>query len=252
MKRIVIIFFLFSVTLKAQDKVFFKNGMMKKGVVVSIGQNAVFFKNSDTSLKTIQIPKTELLLIENYKGDISIFSDTKKNTQEDNLKAPILKQNIIGTQPFSVLFGRVTLVYERLSKDNKVGFVFPLALTFDPMGSLYNSKIDTNRNSVKRLSGVNFIVGLDVNFYFGKKENSKFFIGPRIRYGTDMFLRGIEAYSLQTQFGWKIGRAENAFVQHLSVGYGFVRILSSPAGSLISSKQSYSWFSVNYRVGIKW
>ena len=251
MKKIVILFFLFSIGLNAQDKIFFKNGKVKKGGIVSIGQNVVFYKDSDTSLKTQQFPKTEILLIENYKGDISIFSNAKKNIETDNTKVPAYKQNVLGMQPFAILFGRVTLVYERLTKDNKIGFIFPFSITFDPSGR-YNSKIDTSKNSVKRLSGVNFMGGLDVNFYIGKKENSKFFIGPRIRYGTDMFLRGIEAYTAQTQFGWRIGKPEKAVVQRLSIGYGFARILSSPSGSLISSKQSYIWFSLNYRVGIKW
>jgi hypothetical protein len=150
------------------------------------------------------------------------------------------------------MFGRATIVYERFTKDNKVGFVFPLSLTFDPIGTLYNSRIDTSMNSVKRIKGVNFIGGMDVNFYIGKNEHTKFFVGPRIRYGTDMFLRGIEAYSIQTQFGWKIGNPAKASIQHLSFGFGLVRILSSPAGALISPKQSYGWYSLNYRVGIKW
>jgi hypothetical protein len=250
-KIYILIIFFVSLGLNAQDKLYFKNGEIKKGYIVSIGQNNVFFKNSDTSLKTQNFPKSELLLIENYKGDVFIFSETKKIETEKN-ETPLFKRNTIGVQPFAILFGRATVVYERFSKDNKVGFVFPLSLTFDPIGTLYNSKIDTSKNSVRRLHGINFIGGMDVNFYIGRRDNSKFFLGPRIRYGTDMFLRGIEAYSIQTQLGWRFGDPTKVMVQHLSFGFGLVRILSSPAGALISPKQSYGWFSVNYRVGIKW
>ena len=251
MQKIYIFIFLFSLGLKAQDKLFFKNGDIKKGYLVSIGQNNVFFKNSDTSVKTQHFLKTDLLLIENYKGDIFIFSETKKN---ENIKtdAPQYKRNALELQPFGILSGRATIVYERFTKDDKIGFVFPLSLTFDPRGSMYNSKIDTSKNSVKRLSGVNFIGGMDVNFYIGRRDRSKFFLGPRIRYGTDMFLRGIEAYSIQTQFGWRFGDSTKPLIQHLSFGFGLVRILSSPAGALISPKQSYAWFSANYKIGIKW
>ncbi|MDO9000825.1 MAG: hypothetical protein Q7W45_13740 [Bacteroidota bacterium] len=251
MQKIYILFLLFSLSLNAQDKLFYKNGNVKKGYVVSVTKEVVFFKNSDTSIQTQQIPKTDLLLLENYKGDVFIFANDKK-TESEKPETKLYKRNALGVQPFAVLFGRVTLVYERFTKDNKIGFVFPLSLTFDPMGSLYNSRIDTNRNSVKRLKGVNFIGGLDVNFYVGRRESSKFFVGPRIRYGTDMFLRGIEAYSLQTQLGWKYSNPKKSMIQHLSFGFGFVRILSSPAGPLISPKQSYGWYSINYRVGIKW
>jgi hypothetical protein len=252
MKNSYILLFLFSLALNAQDKLIFKNGKIKKGFIVSIGQDVIFFKNNDTALNTKQIPKADLILLENYKGDVFIFSEAKKTEELKKSELPVLKRNALGLQPLAIMLGRATIVYERFTKDNKVGFVFPLSLTFDPIGSLYNSRIDTNANSVRRLSGVNFIGGMDVNFYIGRNERTKFFVGPRIRYGTDMFLRGIEAYSIQTQFGWKIGNPSKASIQHLSFGFGLVRILSSPAGALISPKQSYAWCSVNYRVGIKW
>jgi hypothetical protein len=252
MKNSYILFFLLSFALNAQDKLIFKNGEIKKGFIVSIGQDVIFFKNNDTALNTKQIPKADLILLENYKGDVFIFSEAKKNEELKKSELPVFKRNALGLQPLAIMLGRATIVYERFTKDNKVGFVFPLSLTFDPIGSLYNSRIDTSANSVRRLSGINFIGGMDVNFYIGKNENTKFFVGPRIRYGTDMFLRGIEAYSVQTQFGWKIGHPNKASIQHLSFGFGLARILSSPAGALISPKQSYAWCSVNYRVGIKW
>ena len=252
MNKSFILFFLFSFALSAQDKLIFKNGEIKKGYIVSIGQDVVFFKKYDTSLTSKQIPKADLILLENYKGDVFIFSETKKDLDLKKSESPVFKRNAIGLQPLAILFGRATIVYERFTKDNKVGFVFPLSLTFDPIGTLYNSRLDTSMNSVKRIKGINFIGGMDVNFYIGKNEHTKFFVGPRIRYGTDMFLKGIEAYSIQTQFGWKIGNPAKASIQHLSFGFGLVRILSSPAGALISPKQSYGWYSLNYRVGIKW
>jgi hypothetical protein len=33
---------------------------------------------------------------------------------------------------------------------------------------------------------------------------------------------------------------------------GFIRVISSPAGKLIDPKQSYAWYSLNYRLGVKW
>lgn len=251
-KLYIFIFLFFALCLGAQDKLFFKNGKIQKGYIVSISTDVIYYKNSDTSLQTFQIPKSEIILVENYKGDVFIYSQKKTNHAKDTLQAAAFKQNAIGMQPFGIFFGRVIFVYERFTKNNSVGFVFPLSLTFDPSGKLYSSGIDTSNNAPKRLSGINFIGGLDVNFYIGKNETSKFFVGPRIRYGTDMFMEGIEAYSAQTQFGWKYGKDDKPFIQHLSFGFGVVRILSSPAGARINSKQSYPWFSMNYRLGIKW
>jgi hypothetical protein len=251
-KLYIFLFLLFAVCLNAQDKLFFKNGKVKKGYIVSTSTDIVYYKNYDTSLQTFQIPKAELLLVENYKGDVFIYSQKKNKPEKDTTQLSVFKQNALSMQPLSVFVGRVTFIYERFTKDNRVGFVFPLSLTFDPSGKLYNSGIDTSINAPKRLSGVNFIGGLDVNFYMGRFDTPKFFVGPRIRYGTDMFMEGIEAYSVQTQFGWKYGKPDKPFIQHFSFGFGVVRILSSPAGARISSKQSYPWFSMNYSLGIKW
>jgi hypothetical protein len=41
----------------------------------------IFFKNNDTALNTKQIPKADLILLENYKGDVFIFSEAKKNEE---------------------------------------------------------------------------------------------------------------------------------------------------------------------------
>jgi len=66
-----------------------------------------------------------------------------------------------------------------------------------------------------------------------------------------MFLQ-IEAYSLQTQFGLRVGDPTDHISQHISGGIGFVRVLSSPGGNRINPKQSYGWFSINYRIGFNW
>ncbi len=251
-KLYIFIFLFFALCLNAQDKLFFKDGKIKKGFIVSTSTDIVYYKNSDTSLQTFQIPKSELLLVENYKGDVFIFSKKKNKQSKDTVQIKTFKQNSLRVQPLGVFVGRVTFIYERFTKDNSIGFAFPLSITFDPSGKLYRSGVDTSANAPRRLSGVNFIGGLDVNFYMGRNERSKFFVGPRIRYGTDMFMAGIEGYSAQTQFGWKYGQPDKAFIQHLSFGFGMVRILSSPAGARISPKQSYPWFSMNYSLGIKW
>lgn len=253
MRPFLFIFCFFSFAAAGQDRLFFRDGTSKKGFILSMGKDFLYFKTSDTSSPQ-KINKASLVLAEDYKGTRYLFSG--QSVPSDSPDSPIKNQdparNIFGLQPFGIFFGRATFVYERLTRDHLVGVVLPVSLTFDPFGSLYNSRLDTSLNSVKRISGVNFITGLDVNFYLGKKESRRFFIGPRIRYGTDLFLRDIEGYTLQTQVGWKIGSVKRRFVQHLSFGFGFVRILSSPAGPLISPKQSYGWYSLNYRVGVKW
>ncbi|MDI1354318.1 MAG: hypothetical protein PSX36_05350 [bacterium] len=235
----------------AQDKLFLTNGTIKHGIVVSISQDLVFFKLSDTSIVQ-KIPKNNLYLIEKYDGTRYLFSSATVNS---NTASPIglpAKRNFIGAQPFGVLFGRATVVYERLSKDGKIGLVIPFSLTYDPNRNLFKPFLDSAQKAQAANMGISFITGADVNFYFGKSDSKKFFIGPRIRYGTDIYLGGIEGYSIQTQVGWNISKPKNKVAQHLSLGFGFARILTAPPGSITDPKQSYGWGSVNYRISFKW
>lgn len=247
------IFLLFPVLLKCQDKLFFKNGESKKGIIVSMGNDFVFFKHSDSAVVNHKIPKTDLLMIEKYDGKIYIFSNPQVKDSSNNAIKKYYR-NTLSLQPFNFLLGRITANYEYLNKSGKIGIVIPLSLTFDPIGTIYNIRGDSSKRKTFSVhqKGINFIGGTDINFYLGKGDFEGFFIGPRIRYGTDMFLSGIEAYSLQTQFGWKLSEHPDRLSQHFSVGFGFVRILASPAGTRISSKQAYGWFSINYRIGICW
>jgi len=251
MRLLFLILFSTAFILKGQDKIFLKNGSSKKGIVISVGNDFIFFKTSDTALITERISKSEIVLIEKYNGKIFIFS--KEESPVDSLKLnKKIYRNSFGIQPFNFLLGRITGAYEYLSKNGKIGFVIPLSLTFDPVGVIYKTTVDSTRSSAIHTKGFNFIGGADVNFYIGRNNFEGFFLGPRIRYGTDMFLQGTEAYSLQTQFGWKLGEPDERIAQHISVGIGFVRILASPLGNRINPKQSYGWFSINYRIGFNW
>lgn len=234
----------------AQDKLFFTDGKTRSGILVSVAKESVFFKDTDTSAVQ-KISQSELLMVENYRGVRYLFAAKAPVDSVASVK-PVRGRNALGLQPFAILTGRGTLVYERFSKDDKIGLVIPVSITFDPIGAFYNSKLDTNSNAPRRIKGVNFIFGLDLNFYLGKHEHSKFFIGPRARYGSDLLLRDTEAYTLQTQVGWRYSSTNEKFLQHLSVGFGFAHILSSPLGQRISPKQSYGWYSLNYRVSIRW
>jgi hypothetical protein len=230
---------------------FLRNGEVKTGRIVSIGKSTVFFKTTDTS-ETRQYQKTELLLVEDNKGTRYIFAENNDAAPEQSRGGADLKRNSLGAQPLGIFLGRATVVYERLSENGRIGYAFPFSLTFDPFGPIFKTGIDTGSNAFNRIRGLNFIAGCDVNFYLGERPKAAFFIGPRMRYGTDLFMRDIEAWTIQTQMGWRLGNPSGVFVQHLSLGFGFIRILSSPAGTVVDPRQSYGWYSLNYRLGFNW
>lgn len=250
MRKFLFIFLLYSCSAFAQDKLFFKNGTSRKGILVTNARDYVYFKTSDTS-EVEKIKKSKLVLMEDYKGNRFHFSEDESSTDslQKKIKNNSSPRNVLSIQPLALLFGRANFSYERLSKDMQVGFVIPLILTFDPaFGNIFTA--DSNFNSV-HIKGVSFITGLDINYYFGKKEGVKLFVGPRIRYGTDMAFFNTEAYTIQTQVGLRMGRPDRKTVQHLSVGFGFARVISS-AWLRADSKQAHMWFSLNYRFGIRW
>jgi hypothetical protein len=250
MRKLLLIFFLLCVySVDAQDKIFYKNGTSRKGILVTVAKDYVYFKTSDTS-QVEKISKTQLLLLEDYKGNRYLFAekDTPPEADKNSRNSTGTLRNSFGIQPLSLFFGRATCVYERLSENQKIGVAVPLILTFNPYAG--GSRDSSQIISTKR--GVNIITGIDVNFYFGKKEKKKYFIGPRFRYGTDLFFSNIEGLTLQTQFGIRVGRPEKRFSQHLSFGFGFARIISAPVIQIADPKQSYPWYSINYRLSLKW
>jgi len=248
MRIVIIILLFFTFSCFGQDKIFLKNGKTLNGIVVSVSSEIVYFKLTDTSA-TQKLKKTDILLIVAARGTRYIFGEDSSPKLRNASEPTGFKRNSVGMQPFGIFSGRITFIYERLNKTGTIGVAIPLILTFDPTGSVL--KLDSARTT-ERIPGMKLITGLDVNFYVVKKQYSQLFVGPRIRYGTDMLLGNIEGYSIQTQIGYRFGKPEKLFSQHLSVGFGVAGILTPPAGAVVPAGQFYSWFSLNYRLAFNW
>jgi hypothetical protein len=250
--KIAFLLFLLSGSLPnySQDKLYMRKGECRNGIVLSVAKDYVFFRTSDTS-RIETLLKKDILIIEKENGDRYLFSSNQENsTQQSNpLAEQRVKRNIIGCQPFGILLGRITFVYERLSANGDFGLVLPVSLTFDPFGLIYKSNGDTSSNSPQHVPGMSYIIGCDLNYYLTSLSSKRFFLGPRFRYGTDQMLQGTEGYSLQFQLGWRHD-SKKGVIQHLSLGYGFVRVLSVPASSTINPAQLYAWYSLNYRISL--
>jgi hypothetical protein len=57
-----------------------------------------------------------------------------------------------------------------------------------------------------------------------------------------MLLRGIKGYTFQTQIGWRFGNPNNLLCQHLSLGFGVVKVLTIPNSSVIAPKSFFAWY----------
>jgi len=253
MRQLVFIILLFGALYAgAQDKLIFRDGKTRSCKIVSVNRNTVSFKDSVNSVNITTLSKNDILVAEYANGSVFIFG--KEETQQPKVKepvvqGPVLKDNMIGVQMFGIFLGRASLSYERMFNDQQFGICVPLALSFNPYPNSFTFGSPGYSNK-----GVNFVTGVDLNYYFNTaSEYTRFFIGPRLRYGTDVWLYNITGFSAQAQNGFLFHSINNQLISHtLAFGLGFVRVISSQAGNSIDSKQSYPWISLTYRLNFKW
>ncbi|MBN8691608.1 MAG: hypothetical protein J0L69_00355 [Bacteroidetes bacterium] len=264
----ILILFCVGTFVKGQDKVVFKNGKKLNCKIVSINPSTVTYKDSTSAGNMITVSKNEILMAEFSSGNVYIFGTTtntsvaapsSSSNKPLDRKAQIrekekeFKDNIIGIQIPDVVFGRLTLTYERLFFDKQIGITLPVSMSYDRrvmfLGFSSDTSANTSASTVRR--NVNFITGLDLNYYFESKSHTKFFIGPRFRYGTDVTMENITAYSVQMQNGILIASRNGKMASTLALGFGFVRIVASPFGGGINPKQSYPWGSFTFRLGFR-
>jgi hypothetical protein len=264
---IIIIFLLAFVPAKAQDKLFLKNGEKKICRIIAINVGTVDFKDTMRNAELQTIGRSDILMAEK-NGEVIIFgtepnsnstSAERKNTRIENKKAAIrekeqsFKNGIIGWQPLDLLWGRLTFTYERLLMDKKLGVVVPLILSFDPrvlmpQGNSNDTVVNTS-TPVRRNTAV--ITGLDLNYYYETRSHSKFFFGPRFRYGTDVNLANITGYTIQFQNGFLLCDSKGKFASTFALGFGFARITSTPFSSPFNPRQSFPWMSFTLRLGFR-
>ena len=267
-KKIHILFFLallVCVNAFAQDRLIMKDGRKINCKVLSVNLTTIDYKDSLSNVTTVE--KTDALMAELKNGEKYIFGNESAGTayvpktkydKELAKKAAIreketgFKNNIYGFQPLDIVWGRLTFTYEHLFLDKKMGVAIPFSLTYDPRVLIPGSSNDTIVNTREKVRhNVGFITGLDLNYYYETKSHSKFFFGPRFRYGTDVNLANISAYTVQFQQGFLLCDSRGKMANTFAIGFGFARIISTPFSSGFNPKQSYPWASFTLRLGIR-
>jgi hypothetical protein len=192
-------------------------------------------------------------------------------------KEALMPNGILGFYIIDLAFGRLTVSYERLLANKSVGIKVPVSLTYDGLGALAEfssnssnasntntSSTSTNTNNtnsnnnsnttnppVKRNVGTGIITGIDINYYHDLKPQLKYFFGPRVRYGTDMTLGGIEGLTFQLQNGI-LKSSGKRFTSTFALGVGFFKLSAKYAGrGGFDAKQVYPWGSFTWRLGFR-
>lgn len=270
--RFYIFFFLLTAGLNsfAQDKLFLKDGKKINCKVISINPTTIDYSDSTSTQNAYTLQKSDVLMAELKNGEVYIFgnempsirtsSPTKTKTERNNeRKAAIrekekdFKNGIIGFQPIDIVWGRLTFCYERLFMDKRIGIAVPFSLTYDARILMPNNSNDTivqnTRDKIRYNTGI--ITGLDLNYYYETRSHTKFFFGPRFRYGTDVNLANITAYTVQFQNGFLFCDSKGKMATTFALGFGFARLISVPFSSRFPEKQSYPWMSFTLRIGIR-
>jgi hypothetical protein len=260
----------------AQDQLFFRKGTQVICKIMAISEKTISYRDTIPGSPLITVPKSEVILAEYKTGPVYIFSsetalvaapeevmETREQRKERKMKEWKLKEqelpdNILGFYIPELLFGRFTVSFERLLANKSLGVKIPLSLTYDSFGALAQlSANSTSANTgttvsspVTRTKGVNFITGIDVNYYYDLKPELKYFFGPRIRYGTDQVLGGIEGLSFQLQNGIFRSRGKK-MTSTLGIGFGFVKVLDFGFPTNRDKRQVYPWGSFTWRIGFR-
>ncbi len=190
-------------------------------------------------------------------------------------KEALLPNGILGFYIPELAFGRLTVSYERLLSNKSIGIKIPFSLTYDGLGALAensannsssnsnNSSTSTGTNSstsssnnstkaaVSRNRGTGIITGIDISYYHDLKPQLKYYFGPRVRYGTDMTLGGIEGLTVQLQNGIMKSSGKR-FTSTLGFGIGFFKLSEkySRYGGY-EPNQVYPWGSFTWRLGFR-
>lgn len=260
-------------TALSQDKLFLRNGTSLKCKVVSINEHTISYRDTIENSPITSIAKTQLILAE-IKGEVFIFgSDKKTNEQLANTnetwqqrqdrkmqdwkkREDTLSNNILGFYLPVILFGRLGVSYERLFANKSIGIKIPFILSYNPAAYIPTANSSNSSNTTTTTTnapnkGVGFITGIDINFYHDIKPQLKYYFGPRIRYGTDMFLGGIEGLTAQIQNG--IFRSSGKrFTNTFGIGFGFFKLSKKYSNlSGYTENQVYPSYSITWRLGFR-
>ncbi|MBS1636615.1 MAG: hypothetical protein JST26_11920 [Bacteroidetes bacterium] len=271
--RYILFVLLFSMAclLKAQDRIFFRDGKMVHGKILSIAENTISYKDTLNMEVVKTVSKKEVLLAEYKNGTMFIFGDNQETPSviaQDETRAQrkerklrewkeheaTLPDNILGFYLPELGLGRFTVSYERLLANKSVGIMIPASLTYN-MFPFSSSSYDSTTTAYNAKRGINFITGLDLNFYTDIRPGLKYIVGPRFRYGTDMSVSGFiggpggtTGYTAQIQNGFMKTKGDR-FVSSFTVGVGFFKF-TEPYGS-VNIGRVYPWASINWRLGFR-
>jgi hypothetical protein len=256
-----ILLFVFIITLSklnAQDQLFLRDGKIISCKIVALSERTISYRDTTESMSLITISKQKVLMAEYKTGSVYTFSSfnegnsTPINNQKPLKKAisedELMPTSIVASNIPALFVGRFTLSYEHLFYNKTIGVKVPLIITSNFILKKSNDRLNYG-----------FISGIDINFYNEVEvdlpyfDDLKYFIGPRIRYGTEAALDGIEGFTFQIQNGFLLCSEDTKLVNSLAFGLGFFKSSSyNTSLGAYEAEKIYPWASITWSIGIGW
>jgi hypothetical protein len=158
---------------QAQDTLRRTDGVLLIGKVTVIKGSRVEFSKADEPEVTYVINSADLSSIRYENGRKETFAAAAVPVPDARI-AVNRGRNILAWRPADLLLTDFTLTYERLSRSRKSGWRIPLSVGMNQSREQMQSSFIRNKL---------FSTGLDLNFYIGKPDRFRYFMGPSFRFG---------------------------------------------------------------------
>lgn len=242
--RYLFFFIMYSLTIVGQeDKLFLSDNTVFKCRFISFENNYVYYKLNDTSFVN-KISRDKVVKIQTEKKSILLASYKNK----DSITAQNFFTRRMYLNPFSFFSGNISIAYEQYFNGNNCSLFIPFTLLYDHTKQLQRDTLTfhpLNRNKI------DFKLAIALNLYLGNKENRKFYIGPRLQYGSYLIWQDIQGWAIQAQTGWKIRSPLKRFNHNICVSYGFGKPINTDNFN-VPKNRTYGVIGFDYYIGFGW
>ncbi|WP_201983835.1 hypothetical protein [Hymenobacter rubidus] len=180
---------------RAQDAILRTNGQRTEAQVLDVRGSQIFYKPWGHPDGVTTVLSTEYVQAIQYQN----------GTRQDftHAPAPSLRldeianhgRNVVAIRPEDLVFGNLTLTYERLSKESGLGIKVPLSM------GMGHEKSDYTHNAFYTQYNKIYGTGLEVNIYVTGVERVRYIVGPALQWASFRYRqRYIPSTNLQTPY----------------------------------------------------
>ena len=162
----------------AQDLIMRSDNSRVEAQVLEVRGTQVFYKKwaeRDGPVTTLSTDYVQYIQYQN--GSRTVFSPAALPTAPLTAAGANLGLNVVSIRPADLIFGNVTLAYERLLGRTNIGLKVPLS-----WGPGHRKTDNGNSLAYFRLNQIASI-GLEANFYLTPAQRFRYFVGPAVQWG---------------------------------------------------------------------